>query len=98
MREYFTLHRSVFPSYLTIESGRIDYYLSCNSGTFSISQHIQNDGSLCASTFLFHRVHFLAMRIVIAREENDVTVFCKYIQHFHFQGYGLQFSGGDEKS
>ena len=23
MREYFTLHRSVFPSYLTIESGRI---------------------------------------------------------------------------
>ena len=25
MREYFTLHRSVFPSYLTIESGRMDY-------------------------------------------------------------------------
>ena len=24
MREYFTLHRSVFPSYLTIESGRIE--------------------------------------------------------------------------
>ena len=23
MREYLTLHRSVFPSYLTIESGRI---------------------------------------------------------------------------
>ena len=23
MREYFTLHRSVFPSYLIIESGRI---------------------------------------------------------------------------
>ena len=23
MREYFTLHRSVFPSYLTTESGRI---------------------------------------------------------------------------
>ena len=23
MREYFTLHRSVFPSYLTIESGKI---------------------------------------------------------------------------
>ena len=23
MREYFTLHRSVFPSYLTIESGRM---------------------------------------------------------------------------
>ena len=27
MREYFTLHRSVFPSYLTIESGRILYIL-----------------------------------------------------------------------
>ena len=26
MREYFTLHRSVFPSYLTIESGRIYGY------------------------------------------------------------------------
>ena len=25
MREYFTLHRNVFPSYLTIESGRIKY-------------------------------------------------------------------------
>ena len=24
MREYLTLHRSVFPSYLTIESGRIE--------------------------------------------------------------------------
>ena len=23
MREYFTFHRSVFPSYLTIESGRM---------------------------------------------------------------------------
>ena len=24
MREYFTPHRSVFPSYLTVESGRIN--------------------------------------------------------------------------
>ena len=29
MREYFTLHRSVFPSYLTIESGRISLYIHC---------------------------------------------------------------------
>ena len=28
MKEYFTLHRSVFPSYLTIESGRIKGYSS----------------------------------------------------------------------
>ena len=32
MREYFTLHRSVFPSYLTIESGRMCVILQtlCN--------------------------------------------------------------------
>ena len=28
MREYLTLHRSVFPSYLTIESGRMKGYSS----------------------------------------------------------------------
>ena len=27
MREYFTLHRSVFPSYLTIESGVGESYI-----------------------------------------------------------------------
>ena len=31
MREYFTLHRSVFPSYLTIESGRIASILTSNT-------------------------------------------------------------------
>ena len=30
MREYLTLHRSVFPSYLTIESGRIVYMHEMN--------------------------------------------------------------------
>ena len=29
MRGYFTLHRSVFPSYLTIESGRMKFMLVC---------------------------------------------------------------------
>ena len=33
MREYLTLHRSVFPSYLTIESGRIVYICTTLSDT-----------------------------------------------------------------
>ena len=40
MREYFTLHRSIFPSYLTIESGRMNdrygnvlYLTSCSKST-----------------------------------------------------------------
>ena len=37
MREYFTLHRSVFPSYLTIESGRIDGYLCLHLAIFGHS-------------------------------------------------------------
>ena len=32
MREYLTLHRSVFPSYLTIESGRITVILQRKEG------------------------------------------------------------------
>ena len=46
MREYFTLHRSVFPSYLTIESGRIKDTL------LSVSKSIHSDNPLPEKLFV----------------------------------------------
>ena len=41
MREYFTLHRSVFPSYLTIESGRIKNIRADDTLDLTFQGHFQ---------------------------------------------------------
>ena len=50
MREYFTLHRSVFPSYLTVESGRINscYFVQGQflANTKKDTKHIQHKTKL----------------------------------------------------
>ena len=73
MREYFTLHRSVFPSYLTIESGRMAFLCSVSSYILSWCGSGESHMTACRP-YLYFVLHSWAELEVVSRKSWIVTI------------------------